>query len=103
MYPLAAPELAGKIEGAIGDGSDFQTMHGYYASSVAPTTAVLPEDWISRAHRIQNDNIDLKMAGAWTRKISSWPRHSRADCQRIENSAWPYLSTATSPRPQCCC
>ena len=61
MYPLAAPELAEKIEGAIGEGSHFQTTHGYYASGVGPDTATLPEDWMTRAHRIQNSNTDLKV------------------------------------------
>lgn len=61
MYPLAAPELAETIEGAIGEGSDFQMTHGYYASGVGPDTAVLPADWMSRAHRIQNANTDLRI------------------------------------------
>ena len=61
MYPLAAPELAEQIEGAIGEGSHFQATHGYYASGVGPDTATLPEDWMTRAHRIQNSNTDLKV------------------------------------------
>lgn len=60
IYPLAAPELAEKIEGAIGEGSMFQQTHGYYASGVGPDTAVVPDDWMSRAHLIQNANTDLK-------------------------------------------
>lgn len=56
IYPLAAPELADLIEGAIGEGSQFHDHFGYYAQAVGPETAVLPHDWMSRVHRIQNPN-----------------------------------------------
>lgn len=42
IYPLQAPELADKIEGAIGEGSRFHETYGYYAQGVGPETAVLP-------------------------------------------------------------
>lgn len=54
IYPLNAPELAEKIEGAIGEGSQFHETYGYYAQGVGPETAVLPADWMSRVHRVQN-------------------------------------------------
>lgn len=54
IYPLQAPELAEKIEGAIGEGSRFHETYGYYAQGVGPETAVLPEDWMKRVHRVQN-------------------------------------------------
>lgn len=54
IYPLNAPELAEKIEGAIGEGSQFHETYGYYAQGVGPETAVLPADWKSRVHRVQN-------------------------------------------------
>ncbi|MBN8510744.1 MAG: hypothetical protein J0L57_19295 [Burkholderiales bacterium] len=40
IYPLRAPELADKIEGAIGEGSNFHETYGYYAQGVGPDTAV---------------------------------------------------------------
>jgi hypothetical protein len=43
IYPLHAPELAEKIEGALGEGSAFHETHGYYAQGVGPETAVLPQ------------------------------------------------------------
>jgi len=58
IYPLAAPDLADLIEGAIGEGSQFHDHFGYYAQAVGPETAVLPQDWMSRVHRIQNPNTD---------------------------------------------
>lgn len=54
IYPLQAPELAERIEGAIGEGSQFHQTFGYYAQGVGPETAVLPSGWMNRVHRVQN-------------------------------------------------
>lgn len=75
IYPVQAPELAEKIEGAIGEGSQFHETYGYYAQGVGPETAILPSGWIDRVHRVQNaatgdrvgyclDVIDLFMSKA---------------------------------------
>lgn len=61
IYPLHAPELAEKIEGAIGEGSQFHESYGYYAQGVGPETAVLPVDWMSRVHRVQNAATNLRV------------------------------------------
>jgi hypothetical protein len=58
IYPLQAPELADTIDGAIGEGSQFHETHGYYAQGVGPQTAILPDGWIQRVHRIQNRNTN---------------------------------------------
>ena len=58
IYPLQAPDLADKIEGAIGEGSQFHQTYGYYAQGVGPETALLPNNWMQRVHRVQNDNTD---------------------------------------------
>ena len=39
IYPLLTPELADKIDGAIGEGSQFHETYGYYAQGVGPETA----------------------------------------------------------------
>jgi len=54
IYPLAAPELADRIDGAIGEGSQFHETYGYYAQGVGPDTAVLPSGWQQRLHRVQS-------------------------------------------------
>lgn len=54
IYPLAAPDLADKIDGALGEGSQFHETYGYYAQGVGPDTAVLPSGWQRRLHRVQN-------------------------------------------------
>lgn len=75
IYPLNAPELADQIEGAIGEGSQFHQTYGYYAQGVGPETAVLPDGWMQRVHRVQNaatndrigyclDVVDLFMSKA---------------------------------------
>lgn len=75
IYPLQAPELAEKIEGALGEGSQFHETYGYYAQGVGPETAVLPAGWMNRVHRVQNagtndrvgyclDVVDLFMSKA---------------------------------------
>ncbi len=54
IYPLQAPELADKIDGALGEGSPFHDHNGYYAQGVGPETAILPDGWLNRVHRVQN-------------------------------------------------
>lgn len=48
LYPPDDPARADDIDGAIGEGSPFHEMHGYYAQGVGPDTAVLPHGWQDR-------------------------------------------------------
>jgi hypothetical protein len=56
LYPLSRPELADRIDGAIGESSVFHQTYGYYAQGVGPETAVLPARWRKRLVRIENAN-----------------------------------------------
>ena len=56
IYPRAHPELADKVDGAIGEGSRFHQTHGYYAQGVGPRTATLPAGWRRRLVRVENQN-----------------------------------------------
>jgi hypothetical protein len=56
LYPLARPELADRIDDAIGEGSPFHRTYGYYAQGVGPDTATLPKNWQKRLVRIENPN-----------------------------------------------
>ncbi|MCH7822319.1 MAG: hypothetical protein IIA07_09895 [Proteobacteria bacterium] len=56
VYPKHRPELADKIDGAIGEGSRFHELHGYYAQGVGPETAVLPMGWSDRLVKVKNEN-----------------------------------------------
>ena len=58
LYPLSRPELADKVDGAIGEGSKFHQTHGYYAQGVGPDTAILPKGWQQRLVRIENPNTE---------------------------------------------
>jgi hypothetical protein len=58
LYPRAHPELADKVDGAIGEGSTFHQTHGYYAQGVGPETATLPRGWQRRLVRVDNSNTD---------------------------------------------
>ncbi len=56
LYPKNHPELADKIDGAIGEGSSFHEQFGYFAQGVGPTTATLPRGWQRRLVRVHNEN-----------------------------------------------
>ncbi len=56
LFPLSRPELADKVDGAIGEGSKFHQTYGYYAQGVGPDTATLPRNWRKRLVRIENPN-----------------------------------------------
>lgn len=56
LYPRGNPDLADKVDGAIGEGSRFHEQHGYYAQGVDPDTAVMPRGWQRRLVRIENAN-----------------------------------------------
>lgn len=58
IYPLNKPELAEKVDGAIGEGSSFHAEFGYYAQGVGPNTATLPEGWNERLIAITNENTN---------------------------------------------
>ena len=58
LYPLAHPELADKVDGAIGEGSVFHQTYGYYAQGVGPETATLPGGWRRRLVRVDNPNTN---------------------------------------------
>ncbi len=63
IYPRDHPELADQIDGAIGEGSLFQTQFGYYAHGVGPEATKAPEGWERRLVPIRNEN---------TRGLTGW-------------------------------
>ena len=58
IYPKNIPEKADKVDGAIGEGSSFHQLHGYYAQGVGEETAVLPTDWPTRLIPVNNKNTN---------------------------------------------
>ena len=63
VFPLARPEDAILIDGAIGEKSVFHETFGYYAHGVSPETAVLPSGWQDRLVPVCNAN---------TRGLTGW-------------------------------
>jgi len=58
IHPKKKPEMADAVDGAIGEGSLFHELHGYYAQGVGQKTATLPRDWQSRLVTIKNENTN---------------------------------------------
>ena len=58
VYPKNKPEKADSVDGAIGEGSSFHELHGYYAQGVGERTAVLPKDWEIRLVVVTNENTN---------------------------------------------
>ena len=58
IYPKHYPKRADRVDGAIGEGSSFHELHGYYAQGVGPETAVLPSGWVNRVVVIKNENTN---------------------------------------------
>ena len=58
VYPNHDPDLAERVDGAIGEGSSFHELHGYYAQGVGPETAELPSGWKDRLVVVKNDNTN---------------------------------------------
>jgi hypothetical protein len=52
IYPRSSPERADEIDGAIGDGSLFDSTYGYYAHGVGPETPTAPAGWQERLVRV---------------------------------------------------
>jgi hypothetical protein len=58
VYPNHRPDLANEVDVAIGEGSSFHELHGYYAQGVGPETAVLPRGWNDRLIVVKNENTN---------------------------------------------
>lgn len=89
IYPLRAPELAEKIEGALGEGSQFHDTYGYYAQGVGPETAVLPAGWMERVHRVQGEGTNgrvgycLDVADLFMSKAAAGREKDREFCMAL--------------------
>lgn len=100
IYPLRAPELADKIDGAIGESSQFHETYGYYAQGVGPNTALLPRDWWNRVHRVQNDNTNgrvgycLDLLDLFLSKVAAGREKDREFCTALLEYSYVALDQA---------
>ena len=88
IYPLQAPDLADRIDGAIGEGSQFHQTYGYYAQGVSPETALLPEAGSSASTGCRAPQPTSAWATAWTCRTCSCRRPQRG-ATRIASSVPP--------------
>ena len=56
VTPKNLPEAADKIDGALGELSQFHETYGFYVHGLSLQAAVLPEGWKDRTITIQNPN-----------------------------------------------
>lgn len=67
VYPVTDPDRAELIDGAIGDGSPFHEMYGYYAHGVGPETAKAPAGWQDRLVPVELHTLQGKR-----RSVTAW-------------------------------
>jgi len=60
VYPRNNPARAAEIDGALGDGSRFHEMYGYYAHGVGPESITAPAGWDGRLVRLEIPAIRRK-------------------------------------------
>jgi hypothetical protein len=112
IYPRDAPERMDEVEGALGDGSDFARMNGYYAHGVGPETATPPLGWQTRLVRVLVPPRVTSQArpvawclvpgawclvpgawclvpGAWNRMILFWPSWRPDGTRTGTTRRWP--------------
>jgi hypothetical protein len=78
-------QVADELEGAIGQGSNFDATFGYYCDGVSEQTAVMPTDWAVRSKEYSTENtkgaiavvpspndIALAKLCAWREKDQDW-------------------------------
>ena len=83
VYFPGRPELAQKVEGAIGELSRFDDTHGFYAGSADDRTPTLPQEWRTRLIPIVNAN---------TNGITGW-------CLEVHDIAVAKYAAGTQERP----
>jgi hypothetical protein len=95
IYPLAVPEDADFIDGALGDGSPFHEAHGYYAHGVGPQTAKAPLGW---RQRLVKREIPPRPGASRDAPIIAWCLEAHdlvlSKCVAGRDRDWDYASEA---------
>ncbi len=93
IYPLQEPDLADAIDGALGDGSQFQLAYGYYAHGVGPETAKAPKGWQDRLVRreIPKRVGSTRNAVAWCLEVHDLVL---SKCAADRDRDWEYAAEA---------
>lgn len=56
-----------RVDGAIGEGSQFDASFGYYGQGVSISTAILPEGWRDRLVPLESPETRPGRGGVWSR------------------------------------
>ena len=56
LYPKSDPGTASEIAKALGLGSEFERIYGYYADAVSPMLPTLPQGWEHRLIKVEFDS-----------------------------------------------
>lgn len=56
LYPKNDPGRASEVAAALGLGSDFERIYGYYADAVSPMLPRLPQGWEDRLIQVRFDS-----------------------------------------------
>lgn len=93
MYPLADPGETDRIDGALGDGSQFHLAFGYYAHGVGPETVKAPGGWRERLVR-----RDVPQRVGSTRQVVAWCLDVHdlvlSKCAAGRHRDWDYAAAA---------
>jgi hypothetical protein len=93
IYPLRNPQAADKIDGVLGDGSQFHLTYGYYAHGVGPETAKAPAGWQQRLvmRKIPVRHLSKRPAIAWCLEIHDLVL---SKCAAGRDRDWDYAAEA---------
>lgn len=92
VYPLNHSERGDKIEGALGDGSQFAATFGYYAHRVGPESTKAPAGWEKRLIP-----VTVKVAGK-NKEAQGWCLEAHdlvlAKCVAGRDRDWDFVEHA---------
>jgi hypothetical protein len=93
IYPMRDPNGADRIDGALGDGSQFHLAYGYYARGVGPETAKAPHGWQTRLVRraIPPRPGSQRTAIAWCLEVHDLVL---SKCAAGRDRDWEYVAEA---------
>lgn len=93
IYPKNRPEKAILIDGAIGEGSAFESSFGYYAHGIGPETAKLPGGWEDRVVEVAIETLEGRTVIAECPEVHDL---LLAKCAADREHDWEFVEVAMS-------
>jgi len=82
-YTRADPGRIHDVKEALGEGSDFHRVHGYYLDPVSPSLPSLPDGWQGRMTSLEQDGLRLWFLDPDDAAISKYARSQPNDLRWI--------------------